>query len=95
MGLFDEIKDKAEELKDKAVELVQGHSDQVDDAADKALGPVPSIHFANFPREVPKREIKISAGDFVDEMTGGQFADKVDLAQEKVKQVADDLDQAN
>ena len=70
MGLFDEIKDKAEELKDKAVELVQGHSDQGDDAADKA-------------------------GDFVDEKTGGQFADKVDLAQEKVKQVADDLDQAN
>lgn len=30
-------------------------------AADKALGPVPSIHFEDFPREVPKREIKISA----------------------------------
>lgn len=35
------------------------------------------------------------AGDFIDEKTGGQYADKVDLAQEKVKQVADDLDQAN
>jgi hypothetical protein len=70
MGLFDEIKDKAEELKDKAVELVQGQSDKVDEAADKA-------------------------GDFIDEKTGGQYADKVDLAQEKVKQVADDLDQAN
>ena len=31
----------------------------------------------------------------VDEKTGGQFADKVDMAQEKVKEVADDLDQAN
>ena len=29
-------------------------------AADKALGPVPSIHFEDFPREVPKREIRIS-----------------------------------
>ena len=70
MGLFDEIKDKAEELKDKAVELVQGHSDKVDEAAKKA-------------------------GDFVDEKTGGQYADKVDMAQEKVKEIADDLDQAN
>jgi hypothetical protein len=29
-------------------------------AADKALGPVPSIHFEDFPREVPKREIRVS-----------------------------------
>ena len=36
MGLFDEIKDKAEELKDKAVELVQGNSDKVDEAVEKA-----------------------------------------------------------
>ena len=35
------------------------------------------------------------AGDFVDEKTGGQYADKVDMAQEKVKEIADDLDQAN
>ena len=70
MGIFDEIKDKAEELKDKASELIKGHEDEVDGAIDKA-------------------------GDVVDEKTGGQFADKVDLAQEKVKQVADDLDQAN
>ena len=29
-------------------------------AADKALGPVPSIYFDEFPRDVPKREIRIS-----------------------------------
>lgn len=29
-------------------------------AADMALGPVPSIHFEDFPREVPKREIRVS-----------------------------------
>ena len=70
MGLFDELKDKAEELKDKAVELVQGNSDKVDDAVDKA-------------------------GDFVDEKTGGQYAEHVDTAQAKVKEAADNLDQAN
>ncbi|HOF63050.1 MAG TPA: antitoxin [Dermatophilaceae bacterium] len=70
MGLFDELKDKAEELKDKAVELVQGNSDKVDDAVDKA-------------------------GDFVDEKTGGQYAEQVDTAQAKAKEVADNLDQAN
>ena len=63
MGLFDEIKDKA-------TELIQGHSDQVDDAVDKA-------------------------GDFIDEKTGGQFSGQVDAAQEKAKEVADDLDQQN
>ena len=56
--------------RDKAVELVQGHSDKVDEAAEKA-------------------------GDFVDEKTGGQYADKVDLAQEKVTEHADDLHTAN
>ena len=29
-------------------------------AADKALGPVPSIFFDEFPRDLPKREIRIS-----------------------------------
>jgi hypothetical protein len=63
MGLFDEIKDKA-------VELIQGNSDKVDDAVEKA-------------------------GDLIDEKTGGQFSDKVDMAQDKAKEVADDLDQSN
>jgi hypothetical protein len=31
-------------------------------------------------------------GDFVDEKTGGQHSDKVDLAQEKAKEVLDGLD---
>lgn len=61
MGLFDEIKDKAEELKDKAVELVQGQSDKVDEAADKA-------------------------GDFIDEKTGGQYADKIEQGREAADQ---------
>ena len=30
-------------------------------AAESAVGPVPSIHFDEFPREVPKRDIQISA----------------------------------
>lgn len=29
-------------------------------AAESAVGPVPSIHFEDFPREIPKREIRIS-----------------------------------
>ncbi len=66
MGIFDEIKDKAEELKDKASELIKGHEDEVDGAIDKA-------------------------GDVVDEKTGGQFAEHVDTAQEKAKEVADGL----
>ena len=63
MGLFDE-------MKDKATELIQGNSDKVDDAVEKA-------------------------GDVVDEKTGGQYAEHVDTAQAKVKEVADNLDQAN
>jgi len=35
------------------------------------------------------------AGDLIDEKTGGQFSDKVDMAQDKAKEVADDLDQSN
>ena len=35
------------------------------------------------------------AGDLLDEKTGGQFSDKVDMAQEKAKEIADGLDQAN
>ncbi len=31
------------------------------------------------------------AGDAVDEKTGGQYADKVDMAQEKAKEVAEGL----
>ena len=30
-------------------------------AAERAVGPVPSIHFEDFPREVPKREIAYPA----------------------------------
>ena len=63
MGLFDE-------MKDKATELIQGNSDKVDDAVEKA-------------------------GDLLDEKTGGQFSDKVDMAQEKAKEIGDGLDQAN
>ncbi len=69
MGLFDEMKDKAEELKDKASELIKGHEDQVDGAIDKA-------------------------GDFVDEKTGGQYAEHVDTAQAKAKEAADGLNEA-
>lgn len=29
-------------------------------AAEAATGPAPSIHFEDFPREMPKREIRIS-----------------------------------
>ena len=29
-------------------------------AAEAATGPVPSIHFEDFPREVPKRDIRIT-----------------------------------
>ena len=36
MGHLDDIKGKAEELKDKAVEMVQGNSDKVDEAVEKA-----------------------------------------------------------
>ena len=35
------------------------------------------------------------AGDLVDEKTGGQHADKVDVAQEKAKEIVDGLDQTN
>ena len=32
---------------------------RLEQAAARLLGPVPSIHFEDFPREVPKREIRI------------------------------------
>ena len=32
------------------------------------------------------------AGDMVDEKTDGKYADKVDMAQEKIEDVLDDLD---
>lgn len=35
-------------------------ADRMSDAARKAVAPAPSIHFDDFPREVPKREIEIS-----------------------------------
>ncbi|NYJ01973.1 hypothetical protein HNR19_002671 [Nocardioides thalensis] len=33
---------------------------RMSDAARKAVAPAPSIHYDDFPREVPKREIEIS-----------------------------------
>jgi hypothetical protein len=38
-----------------------GRNLRLERAAEKLAGPVPSIHFEDFPREVPKREITISA----------------------------------
>ncbi len=38
-----------------------GHHLRLERAADKLRGPAPSIHFEDFPRELPKREITISA----------------------------------
>lgn len=37
-----------------------GLQTRLEEAARSAVRPAPSIHFADFPREVPKREIRIS-----------------------------------
>lgn len=37
-----------------------GLETRLERAARSAVGPVPSIHFDEFPREVPKREIRVS-----------------------------------
>lgn len=37
-----------------------GRNLRLEEAARQAVGPVPSIHYADFPREVAKRDVRIS-----------------------------------
>lgn len=61
MTPYEEIASPADMLADcQAVGRTLGLETRLERAARHAVGPVPSIHFADFPREVPKREIRVS-----------------------------------
>ncbi|MPZ51666.1 MAG: antitoxin [Acidimicrobiia bacterium] len=63
---------------DKAKDALSGAKDKVDDLADE--------HGDKMKDGIEK------AGDFVDEKTGGKYADQVDAVQEKADEVITDLD---
>ncbi len=61
MSAYDDPATPAEMHADcEAVGRNLGLERRLERAAESAVGPVPSIHFEDFPREVPKRDIEIS-----------------------------------
>ena len=58
MTAYDELATPAQMREDCRA---AGRNLRLERAADKLLGPVPSIRYEDFPREVPKREIRVSA----------------------------------
>ncbi len=62
MSSYDDLASPADMRTDcEAVGRNLGLERRLERAAESAVGPVPSIHYADFPREVPKRDIEISA----------------------------------
>jgi hypothetical protein len=61
MSSYDDLASLAEMRADcEAVGRNLGLQRRLERAAQSAVGPVPSIHFDDFPREVAKRDIEIS-----------------------------------
>jgi hypothetical protein len=61
MSAYDDPATPAEMHADcEAVGRNLGLERRLERAAESAVGPAPSIHFEDFPREMPKRDIQIS-----------------------------------